>query len=72
MLYSRPTFMAVGDIDAQTLARQLELGVLGLARRRQRAGGRRAGSGPQSDGLTIYVVDKPGAAQSVIPRALVT
>ena len=63
-LRGRPTFVVVGDIAADEVARQLE-GAFG---------GWQAQESPQADGAvpvgptatTIYLVDKPGAAQSVI------
>jgi zinc protease len=64
MLYNRPTFMAVGDFDAQALSGQLESAFSGW----------QAASVPDipeqewpaPEGIIIYLVDKPGAAQSVI------
>ncbi len=61
---SKPTFIVVGDIEAGTVAKQLES-----------AFGARVASGEASPGVdadakrsptTIYLVDKPGAPQSVI------
>jgi len=66
-LNNRPTFLVVGDVDTDTVAKQLE-----------EAFGGWTADGDGSTGLdvstergktTIYLVDKPGAAQSVIAAA---
>jgi zinc protease len=64
MLYNRPTFMAVGDFDAQTLARQLEGAFSGWQAANVPEIPEQAW--PQPAGIRLYLVDKPGAAQSVI------
>jgi zinc protease len=64
VLYSRPTFIAVGDIEAGTLARQLESAFSGWQAANVPVIPEQ--SWPEPDGVTIYLVDKPGAAQSVI------
>jgi zinc protease len=63
LLNSRPTFLVVGDIDGDAVARQLEAAFAGW----------RGGQAPTDipaaasrSGTTIYLVDKPGAPQSVI------
>jgi zinc protease len=69
-LRGRPTFVVVGDIDAESVTSQLEDAFSGW----------RAVDGqtpaPDADAergpTTIYLVDKPGAAQSVIAAGQVT
>jgi zinc protease len=64
-LGARPTFLVVGDVDVDGITRQLE----------QAFGDWRASADPEASTIeamtprgrtTIYLVDKPGAAQSVI------
>ncbi len=66
---ARPTFLVVGDIDAETVARQLEEAFAGWP-------AAAAVSTPASEAerapTSIYLVDKPGAAQSVIGASQVT
>jgi zinc protease len=64
MLFNRPTFMAVGDIDTSALARQLESAFSGW----QAANVPEPATQewPEPSGIRMYLVDKPGAAQSVI------
>ena len=68
----RPTFILVGDIDSDEVARQLERAfddwkAAGTPTPPQGAGwGEGSASQPERQPTTIYLVDKPGAAQSVI------
>jgi zinc protease len=67
---ARPTLVVVGDIAAEQVARQVEAAL----------GGWRGGGAPMGDPIdgavrkptAIYLVDKPGAAQSVIAAGQVT
>ena len=63
----RPTFILVGDVDAESAARQIEaaLQTPSPSTGEGWGGGDSAGE-PQPHPTTIYLVDKPGAAQSVI------
>jgi zinc protease len=70
---ARPTFVLVGDIDADSAARQIEAALGGDSLPPHGGGlGRGGEGGGELNGSTdprstaIYLVDKPGAAQSVI------
>ncbi|MBI4213333.1 MAG: insulinase family protein [Chloroflexi bacterium] len=69
-LGERPTLMVVGDVDADEVGRQLEEVFAPWPDSRpvslREAGGAAATSHRPPDTPTIYLVDKPGAAQSVI------
>ena len=69
-LRGRPTFLVVGDIEAETAARQLEEAFGGWTE------GATAAATPASaaarGATTVYLIDKPAAAQSVIAAAQVT
>ncbi len=64
LLDNRPTFLVVGDVDTDTVAKQLEAAFGGWTTESD------ASTGPdmtaQRGETTIYLIDKPGAAQSVI------
>jgi zinc protease len=66
LLGGRPTFAVVGDVDAEEMAHQLENAFgawTGVSEPDVPVSDRMAGhNGP----TTIYLIDKPGAAQSVI------
>lgn len=64
LLGVRPTFLIVGDIDGDEVARQLETAFAGLKGAADTAPSE-AVTGERS-ATTIYLVDKPGAPQSVI------
>jgi len=64
ILYNRPTFLAVGDVKAEVLAKQLEAAFSGW--QAAHVPPLEAQEWPERDQVTIYLVDKPGAAQSVI------
>ena len=61
---SRPTFLVVGDVETEALAKQLEAAFSGW--RAAAGNGARVDAGAERGPSTIYLVDKPGAAQSVI------
>jgi zinc protease len=66
-LGARPTFILVGDVAAEAAARQLEAAFSTWPRSTSTAQGWDEGlSSPDGHLTTIYLVDKPGAAQSVI------
>jgi zinc protease len=67
---ARPTFILVGDISAEDAARQIEAAFGGWPA----DGAGVSESGPIADRAptTIYLVDKPGAAQSVIAAGQLT
>ncbi len=67
---SRPTFLVVGDVDTDEVAKQLEaaFGSQPFASAAPAAVDANASRQPS----TIYLVDKPGAAQSVISASQVT
>ena len=69
-LDSRPTFLVVGDVDADTVAKDLEQAFNGWSTASDGSAG--LDVGPQRSASTIYLVDKPGAAQSVIAAAQVS
>ncbi len=87
-LHQRPTFILVGDIDADEAARQLEAafaawgqdssdplppGGGGLGRGGISPSPTAVGEGwGEGQPTTIYLVDKPGAAQSVITAGLLS
>ncbi len=64
ILQGRPTFMVVGDIDAEAAASQIEAAFGGWRFEETVPEASQSDAGRQS--TTIYLVDKPGAAQSVI------
>ncbi len=64
VLGTRPTFVIVGDISAAEVARQLEDAFAGWEGDRAEPPPAAAAGDPER--VTIYLVDKPGAAQSVI------
>jgi zinc protease len=64
VLGGRPTFLLVGNIDADEAARQLESAFAGW--RAGREAEPPGGEPPAVPSTVIHVVDKPGAAQSVI------
>jgi zinc protease len=67
LLAARPTFIVVGDVSADAVAKQIEAEFGGWA-----GGGSVAPpavAGVERERTTIYLVDKPGAAQSVISAA---
>ncbi|HEU0072924.1 MAG TPA: insulinase family protein, partial [Dehalococcoidia bacterium] len=63
-LASRPTFLVVGDVDTDTVAKELEAGFGGWATDADASAGLDVAA--ERGKTTIYLVDKPGAAQSVI------
>jgi zinc protease len=63
-LDARPTFLVVGDVDTDTVAKQLEDAFGGWSTGAGASAGLDAGA--ERGKSTIYLVDKPGAAQSVI------
>ncbi len=67
LLDNRPTFLVVGDVDTDTVAKQLEAAFGGWATGADAATGLDVTA--QRSETTIYLVDKPGAAQSVIAAA---
>jgi zinc protease len=62
----RPTFVVVGDVDPDAAARQLETALAGWRLPDQPPPAPPAVDGPGPRPTTIYLVDKPGAAQSII------
>jgi len=66
---ARPTFLVVGDVDAEAVARQLEEAFAGWP---AAAAAPTPASAAERAPTTIYLVDKPGAAQSVIAASQVT
>ncbi|MPZ48294.1 MAG: insulinase family protein [Dehalococcoidia bacterium] len=69
-LRGRPTFLVVGDIDAETVRNQLEAAF--STWRATDAGDSVVSAAAERSATTIYLVDKTGAAQSVISAAQVT
>jgi zinc protease len=69
-LRGRPTFVLVGDIDAGTAAKQFEAAFRGW--HTLDATPSPVAAAPERAGTTIYLVDKPGAAQSVITAGLLS
>ncbi len=67
MLKGRPTFVVVGDISAEEAAHQLEAAFAGWPATQAPAQPAVTATGLES--ATVYLVDKPGAAQSVIHAA---
>jgi predicted Zn-dependent peptidase len=61
---ARPAFLVVGDVDTETVARQLESAFSGWGKPGSRSG--RVDAVVEREPTRIYLVDKPGAAQSVI------
>ncbi len=68
-LASRPTFLVVGDVDTDTVAKELEAAFGGWAKESDASAGLDVAA--ERGKTTIYLVDKPGAAQSVIAAAQV-
>ena len=69
-LRGRPTFLIAGDIDAETAKRQLEDALSGW--RATDAGQQTVEATEERRPTSVYLVDKPGAAQSVIAAAQLT
>ena len=67
---ARPTFLVVGDVDTEKVAKQLESAFSGW--RKQEGGAARVDATAQREPTRIYLVDKPGAAQSVISASQVS
>ena len=65
----RPTFLIVGDIEAEAAARQLEEAFAGWQPAETPPA---VGAAPERQPSTIYLVDKPGAPQSVLAISQVT
>jgi zinc protease len=63
-LSSRPTFLVVGDVDTDTVAKELESAFSGWTTESDGSAGLDVSA--ERAKSTIYLVDKPGAAQSVI------
>jgi zinc protease len=70
-LKSRPTLMVVGDVDTDSVAAQLEEAFAGW-RGVRGENGATTESAPPNGQTTIYLVDKPGAPQSVISAGQVS
>ncbi len=78
VLAQQPTFVVVGDVDPDAVARQLEdafgewagHGQNGAAAKLQQPS--QDPSNPNARPATIYLIDKPGAAQSIISAGQVT
>ena len=68
-LNAKPTFLLVGDIDADAAAKQIESAFSGW---RAQTTPPTVGSDAKREAQTIYLIDKPGAAQSVISAGQVT
>jgi zinc protease len=66
-LDNRPTFLVVGDVDTDTVAKQLEGAFKGWSTESDASAGLDLKA--ERSKSTIYLVDKPGAAQSVIAAA---
>jgi len=64
LLANRPTFLVVGDVDEDSVAKQIEGAFAGWQGREAPA--QSPGGGVEGNGVTLFVVDKAGAAQSVI------
>ena len=64
ILHRRPTVVIAGDVDGERVARQLEAAFAGWEG--QAAALAPSDAAPQQQAATLYLVDKPGAAQSVI------
>jgi zinc protease len=60
---TRPTVVIVGDVNAESAARRIEAS---LGAWRPAAASPLEGIDPEPRGITIYLIDRPGAAQSVI------
>jgi len=69
-LDSRPTFLVVGDVDTDTVAKELEQAFAGWSTASDASAG--LDVAPSRGKSTIYLVDKPGAAQSVIAAGQVS
>jgi zinc protease len=68
ILGGTPTFIVVGDVEADAVARQIETAFAGW-RPAATPIEPPAATGVTQERTTIYLVDKPGAAQSVIAAA---
>jgi zinc protease len=68
-LETKPTFLISGDIDADAVAKQLEDAFKGWGSQATPA---LVGSNATKQPQTLYLIDKPGAAQSVISAGHVT
>ncbi len=64
VLRGRPTFLVVGDVEAEAVARQIESAFGGWRFEETIPEASKSDAGRNSS--TVYLVDKPGAAQSVI------
>jgi zinc protease len=60
---TKPTFLVVGDVETETVAKQIEAAFGGL---KASAAAEERPAEAQRERTTLYLVDKPGAAQSVI------
>jgi len=60
---AKPTFFVVGDVDTDTVAKQVEAAFGSM---RSAAAAEQRPATAQREGTTLYLIDKPGAAQSVI------
>jgi zinc protease len=69
-LGARPTFLVVGDVETDTVAKQLEEAFAGWATDSDASAGLDVGA--ERGETKIYLIDKPGAAQSVIAAGQVS